>query len=349
MNDKDIHTIIEILKMRGREDLAQLLIYSKGSVEESGQYGSYLFSTISEFIIYAPLKDYFKLKNLSPKDRQFLLDASLDLYPHGDNAPEIVDVQFRILRSDEVIEQSSVETSQNIKIFVSYSNLDRVKAGEIKSFFENMGLFIFLAHEDITPSSEWEKRILQELNDCDVFLPLVSKNFKASLWTGQETGIALAKKKIILPVKIDVDPFGFISKYHACVLKSDNIKDLFDEIIDTFEEQKIRNKLIVSLIMGFCKSVSFSDANLKTTYLKKFQASLSNEQITQLGTSLVVNGQIDGGFEAKPFIQNLLRKNRIKSSVILENAQKNPIFENWDKTDVTNYLSSKIATIHSDT
>jgi len=46
-------------------------------------------------------------------------------------------------------------------------------------------------------------------------LPLLTDSFVRSDWTDQETGIAVALGKIIVPMKMPVNPYGFISRYQA--------------------------------------------------------------------------------------------------------------------------------------
>ncbi len=102
-----------------------------------------------------------------------------------------------------------------MKIFLSYSHLDKRLAGKIKMYLRQYGVKVFLAHDDIEPSEEWADKILEELRDCDVFMPILTKHFNKSNWTDQETGCALIINKLIVPLKGDVDPHGFISRYQA--------------------------------------------------------------------------------------------------------------------------------------
>ena len=99
-----------------------------------------------------------------------------------------------------------------IKVFLSYHHKDRRTAGRVKEYLSPLGMDVFLAHEDLEPSSEWQKEILKGLKGCGVFIPLLTKNFRSSLWTDQETGIAFASNKTILPLKVSADPYGFIGK-----------------------------------------------------------------------------------------------------------------------------------------
>jgi hypothetical protein len=102
-----------------------------------------------------------------------------------------------------------------IQIFLSYSHKSRKLAGEFKEGLEYFDFSVFLAHEDIKPSAQWRAEIRKNLRDCDVFIPLLTRGFLESDWTDQETGIALALKKKIIPVKVHQNPHGFIDAVQA--------------------------------------------------------------------------------------------------------------------------------------
>ena len=94
-----------------------------------------------------------------------------------------------------------------IRVFLSYSSHDKELAGQVKKELESRGLEAFLAHEDIEPTQEWEGVILENLKACDVFIPLLSENFKESEWTDQETGVAVSEEKLIIPEEFRYIPF----------------------------------------------------------------------------------------------------------------------------------------------
>src|SRR5262249_47275885 len=85
------------------------------------------------------------------------------------------------------------------------------------------GIAAFLAHEDIQPSEEWQDEISHRLHACEVFFPLLTDSFKSSDWTDQETGIAVALNKIIVPLKATLDPYGFIARYQAQSLEAEEV------------------------------------------------------------------------------------------------------------------------------
>lgn len=107
--------------------------------------------------------------------------------------------------------KTTPNADQKIAAFVSYSHKDREYAKQTKSLLRKAGMDVFLAHEDMDTSEEWKRRIVTELKRCDLFVPLLSENFKASDWAPQEAGfIALQSDVIIAPLSIDdTIPFGF--------------------------------------------------------------------------------------------------------------------------------------------
>ena len=109
-----------------------------------------------------------------------------------------------------------------VHIFLSYSHKSRKLAGELKEGLEYFDFSVFLAHEDIEPSAHWRTEIRKNLRECDVFIPLLTKSFLESDWTDQETGIALALKKKIIPVKVHQNPHGFIDSVQALKWNKDS-------------------------------------------------------------------------------------------------------------------------------
>lgn len=98
-----------------------------------------------------------------------------------------------------------------MKTFISYHNsIDRL-AGDIKKYLDDYAFNCFLAHEDIVPQSHWPEKIEQNLDESDLFLPLLTPEFEISFFCQQETGYAYCKGIQIVPVVISKPPMGFIS------------------------------------------------------------------------------------------------------------------------------------------
>lgn len=106
------------------------------------------------------------------------------------------------------------------KAFISYSTHDKFVAAEVAKAIKVLGLKTFLAHDDIPISQTWRDRILAELSTCDLFVPLLSRDFKQSDWCPMECGYIMARPNItVLMLSLDGTwPFGFLSAIQGSFL-----------------------------------------------------------------------------------------------------------------------------------
>lgn len=311
--EKDIKTLLEILKHNRQDDLAELLVGSQGEVWSGNQYGSYWNSVISMFIVYSPLKQYYRLKKITDSDKKLLLDSILEIYPHAEAEPEITNVEFRILQEESISESlQEKEIGKEIRIFISYSVLDKIVAGEIKKAFSGVGFASFLAHEDIRPSAEWVDVILDNLSSSDIFVPLITKHFRESDWTAQESGYALSKDMLIIPVSVNnYFPYGFISKFQALKLDPDHAhresKKIIDTILEKGKECHFKYRLTNTIIKTFEESNSFENAGGNVSRLLIFD-DFDDDQINRIFKAVIDNGQIQASWSARSHLISLLKK-----------------------------------------
>jgi hypothetical protein len=196
-----------------------------------------------------------------------------------------------------------------MKVFLSYSSLDKKLAGDIKQNLENYGFDVFLAHEDIEPTTEWANKILTELEICDVFIPILTEHFHKSIWTNQETGIAIAHKKFIIPLKVSVDPCGFIGHIQALQLDPKGIEFSCISICKTINDSDLPSAKNYrdSIIEKFGNSWNFSEANNNTSTLLLCK-NYNQQQIETIMRHAVENNQISGATNAQKKLKNLIKK-----------------------------------------
>lgn len=212
---------------------------------------------------------------------------------------------------------------KTLRIFISYSSKDNELGGKFKLCLDGYGFETFLAHEDMEVGNHFEKKIIQELEGCDIFLPLLTVNFRDSDWTSQEAGIAYELGKKVLPIKLDIDPYGFIRGIHALKINRKEAVVACDQIIDILKSDKeYVEGLKDTLIRGFVNAWSFDDANKKAKLLKGF-TDFSIEQVNEIIRGALINLEIRGGFEANPFLKECIKRygDKIDYSIV-EEAQK---------------------------
>lgn len=204
-----------------------------------------------------------------------------------------------------------------IPAFLSYSHQDRNLAGAIKIHLDYYGFDTFLAHEDLQPSVEWQKVILLKLKECVVFLPLLTESFTKSDWTDQETGIAVALRKIIVPMKLTVNPYGFINRYQAqsftgaadaTSISPPAIEEACWNIVKTLAKHKrIATEIRDGVIAAFGQSGSFNQAGryaIKVQSLEPF----SDQQLNEIVRVSAANNQISHGFDARAYVNDLIQR-----------------------------------------
>ena len=188
------------------------------------------------------------------------------------------------------------------KIFISHSHLEKKIAGEIKSQVEKFGTSAFVAHEDIRPTREWQDAIIENLKQCDVFLAILTSNFQNSNWTDQETGIALGLGKVIIPIRIDIAPYGFIGKYQALKWDLEDSTDSVKRLIQLLVEKKALN--IDNILEAFENSFTFRNAEYNLDLLRGVQQ-FSKEQINKIVNASVENRQIWDATGTQPILDKL--------------------------------------------
>ena len=115
--------------------------------------------------------------------------------------------------------------TSSCQAFISYSHKDRVCARLVKQILAEVGVEGFLAHEDLKVSDEWQERILEELRECALFIPILSARFLESAWTLQEVGFIVSRPKVVIaPLSIDdTIPTGFISRIQSSRVPKDGV------------------------------------------------------------------------------------------------------------------------------
>ncbi|VVB91143.1 TIR domain protein [uncultured archaeon] len=196
---------------------------------------------------------------------------------------------------------------KSLKVFFSYSTNDKAIVGTLKNLLESMGFEVFLAHEDLEPCVEWREEIKENLHNCDIFIPLLTDNFKDSEWTDQETGMAVSADKFIIPIQVDFPPYGFIGKIQS-LRKNEYPIETAKEIVKVIRKRSKFGKDMNNLIIhAFMNSKSFDQANDRARLLEDIP-DLTPEQIYQLVNSTKKNYIIQKAYVAKRVLRPLFAK-----------------------------------------
>ncbi len=190
------------------------------------------------------------------------------------------------------LHETNIKTkASDLKVFISYSTHEKSVAAKIKGTLEYLGIKSFMAHEDIEVSEEWKQCILKELEHADIFIPILSENFRNSDWCSQEAGIAGYRDILIIPLSLDgLIPYGFINHRQGKPITEDDIpmKYLLKPVINNFPEIDILDLLINQLK----ESRSYRSAEHHMKILTPYFDKLSEEQINNIVDVSIANNQI---------------------------------------------------------
>jgi hypothetical protein len=116
------------------------------------------------------------------------------------------------------------------RLFISHIAIHRDKAKRLKDALAPYHTAGFVAHEDITPTFEWQKEIERALFTMDAMLTIHTRGFSESVWTQQEIGFALGRGVKVVALRMQEDPKGFISKDQAILRRGRDAAGVAEEI-----------------------------------------------------------------------------------------------------------------------
>lgn len=202
---------------------------------------------------------------------------------------------------------SGIISYRNLRVFLSYSSKDKKLVGDIKQSLESLGFEVFLAHEDIEPSLEWQEEIIKNLRTCDIFIPIVNENYKKSNWTDQESGFAVALEKLVVPIDVGLVPYGFIGKYQALKL-GDNIQNSCRKVKSIVRtHHRFKEFLDNNSVKAFVDSTSFNEANRRVEGIEILEP-FTPSQINEIVKGYLSNDQVRGAFRARPKVVSWFKK-----------------------------------------
>ena len=88
-------------------------------------------------------------------------------------------------------------------VFISYSRHDTEKVDFIVNQLEQNGHSVWIDRNRIQGGEQWRTRIVQGIQNCDIFILVLSPYSTQSKYVQQELNLADQKNKIIVPVELE--------------------------------------------------------------------------------------------------------------------------------------------------
>jgi hypothetical protein len=202
-----------------------------------------------------------------------------------------------------------------MKAFVSYSSKEMDAVRKLERFLNTLGINSFIANDDLRIGSDWKKRIVLELKCCELFIPLLSKEFKKSEWCSQELGIAYIRNKEIIPISLDgTKSYGFINHIQSKSLKDQSIEVLLSEGL--MEIKEINNAC--GFIELLKKTGSFRYSELIFKSIMPYTRLINNNDLNEIIKISIKNSQIWAASEcSSKYIPQLLNDRKDDIDLLL--------------------------------
>ncbi len=179
----------------------------------------------------------------------------------------------------------------HFKLFISHLAKYKTNASYLQKSLEVYGISSFVAHEDIEPSQRWEIEIEKALHSMDGFTAILMNGFKESNWCDQEIGFAIAKEVLIIPIKKELDPYGFIGKYQAIQPKNKSVSQVAEEIFKIIVNNEKTKSLMLEKLSSLITNSTHIDIsmrqlkifstveNLPSGILEKMMTDINNNKV----------------------------------------------------------------------
>ena len=197
-----------------------------------------------------------------------------------------------------------------LRLFLSHVSTHKVAVAKLKWEFRAYGVSCFVAHEDIEPTLEWQHEIELALRSMHALVALLTPDFHASKWTDQEIGYALGRGVLVIPVRLGLDPYGFIGKFQGAPGTLDNPAKLAWSTVDMLLKNKgTASAMQDALVVGLEKSPTFQASKAVVSKLETMTY-LTTDQVNRIEAACASNGQVSESFGVPYRIKKLVERFR---------------------------------------
>ena len=180
---------------------------------------------------------------------------------------------------------------EKVRAVICCSIKDKGIGIRIKEILAAFEIGSFVAHDGIDLPEKVIKRLINGLDKLDVFIPILSDNFKNSDYCSQELGAAYFKNILVIPLSLDgTVPYGFISGYMSPRVDESDIPlgHILKLTADHFPSANINGKLIDVLK----KAHSFCSVEDVMRNLEPYFDELNDEEVNTVVEIFIENNYI---------------------------------------------------------
>jgi len=153
------------------------------------------------------------------------------------------------------------------------------------------------------------------LHSSKALVALLHSGFRESNWCDQEVGIAFGHGIPAIPVKYDIDPYGFLGTVQAIVNGPQSAFDIAKHIVQILlADKRTAADLTEAIVTRLEGSWSYAQSNQLSTLLADHAGAMTWEQVQRLRRAQKINGQVREAFDVESALA------RIEGQVVAPSA-----------------------------
>lgn len=124
-------------------------------------------------------------------------------------------------------------------VFISYSSRDIELVQKITRMLEDMKVPFWKAPEMIPAGSNYAREIPKAIQNCEVFLLILSQSSQNSVWVEKEIDSAICYRKTIIPIKIDDTPLNDLFRFYLNNVQTISYFNSHEKVFYALKEQLV--------------------------------------------------------------------------------------------------------------
>lgn len=194
------------------------------------------------------------------------------------------------------------------KMFLSHKSEYKEDVKEIKTRLLDYGVHCFIAHEDITISTQWRDMIIDGLKSCDGFLAYITDDFEENSWCLQESGYACVNGLNVIPLKVETkNPTGILAAYQAANVANRTGIEIAKIVAELLLKQRY-SEYIAILLSCLKVESNYSKTKYILELLADSKVKLPKYDLDQLVEIFNTEDQVHGYYYAKDRL-NMIAQN----------------------------------------
>lgn len=183
------------------------------------------------------------------------------------------------------------------RLFLSHITTDLELVTATKTHLTKYAIDGFVAHSDIEPAADWIVTIEHALHTCDALVAFLTPEFHGSKWTDQEVGFCVQRRVLVIPIRLGVDPYGFIARYQALTPgRKPSAEEIASGLFAILASHALTcDRMADALIDEFVAATSFNDALQKKEMLDDVKT-WTPARLRKIEESIGQNSQIRGAY-----------------------------------------------------